>query len=55
MAIDDPDGTLERYLRAPHEVTPQLREHALRRLLEIGTEAAKADDVPRAQAALSRA
>ncbi|MFZ1863511.1 MAG: serine/threonine-protein kinase [Polyangiales bacterium] len=55
MGIDDPDGTLERYLRAPDEATPELRGHALRRLLEIGAEAAKAGDVPRAQAVLSRA
>jgi serine/threonine-protein kinase len=55
MGIDDPDATLERYLKSPEEVALELREHALRRLLDIGAQAAKADDVPGAQAALSRA
>ena len=55
MGIDDPDATLERYLTSPEEVTSELRDHSLHRLLEIGADAAKAGDVPRAQAALSRA
>lgn len=55
MGIDDPDATLERYLTSPDEVASELRDHALHRLLEVGAEAAKAGEVPRAQAALSRA
>ena len=55
MGVDDPDATLERYLRDPAGVTVELRERSLARLLEIGARAAKAGDVPTAQAALSRA
>jgi len=55
MGIEDPDEALERYLKSPGEVASELRDRSLRRLLEIGADAAKAGDVPRAQAALSRA
>ena len=55
MGIDDPDELLARYLSNPTEVAEQLKAHALRALLGIGTDAAKADDIPKAQAALSRA
>ncbi len=55
MGIDDPDELLARYLSNPTEVALQLETQALRRLLSIGAEAAKADDIAKAQAALSRA
>ncbi len=55
MGIDDPDAELERYLHDPALVSQELRSKSLGRLLAIGTESAKAGDVPRAQAALSRA
>lgn len=55
MGIDDPDELLARYLSNPTEVAEQLEAQALRMLLGIGTNAAKADDIPKAQAALSRA
>jgi serine/threonine protein kinase len=54
MGIADPDETLARYLRSPAAVTAELRVQSLARLLDIGAHAAKEDDVPRAQAALSR-
>lgn len=54
MGVEDPDETLERYLRSPQEVKAELRESTMRCLLEIGGKAAKTGDVPRAQAALSR-
>jgi serine/threonine-protein kinase len=55
MGVDDPDETFARYLKSPDEVTDELRERSLDRLLEIGGSAAKTGDIPRAQAALSRA
>jgi serine/threonine protein kinase len=55
MHLDDPSATLESYLCSPREVTLRLRQQALSRLLQIGAEAAKAGDVPKAQSALSRA
>lgn len=55
MGIDDPDETLARYLSKPSEVAEQLKTQALQVLLSTGAEAAKADDIPKAQAALSRA
>ena len=55
MGIDDPDELLPRYLSNPTEVAAQLKTNALRALLSIGAEAGKADDIPKAQAALSRA
>jgi serine/threonine-protein kinase len=55
MGIDDPDGMLARYLADPIEVTQELDQQSLQRLLAIGASAAKAGDVPKAQAALSRA
>jgi serine/threonine-protein kinase len=55
MGIDDPDETLARYLRAPEQVADELREASLSRLLAIGQFASKSGDVPKAQAALSRA
>ena len=54
MAIDDPDATLARYLAEPNEVAKELEQHALQRLLVLGAEAAKAGQVSKAQAALSR-
>ncbi|MCZ6807553.1 MAG: serine/threonine-protein kinase [Deltaproteobacteria bacterium] len=55
MGIDDPDETLARYLAKPTEVAEELKAQALRMLLGVGAEAAKAGDIPEAQAALSRA
>jgi len=55
MGIDDPDETLGRYLSDPDDVARELHEQSLQRLLEIGASAGKAGDVPKAQAALSRA
>ncbi len=55
MGIDDTDEALARYLRAPAEVTAELRESSLERLIALGAEASRAGDVPKAQAALSRA
>ncbi len=42
MGIDDPDETLARYLAAPNEVTEQLEQNAVQRLLVLGAAAAKA-------------
>ncbi|MEM7139004.1 MAG: serine/threonine-protein kinase [Myxococcota bacterium] len=55
MGIDDPDATLARYFAEPERVSRELEVQALQRSLRIGAEAAKADDIPKAQAALSRA
>jgi serine/threonine-protein kinase len=55
MGIDDPDEVLARYLADPIEVTQALHQDSLQRLLAIGASAAKTGDVPKAQAALSRA
>jgi len=55
MGIDDPDETFARYLKAPEQVSDELRETSLARLLAIGQLASKSGDVPKAQAALSRA
>ena len=55
MGIDDPDEMLARYLADPDQVSRELHQHSLDRLLVIGASAAKAGDVPKAQAALSRA
>lgn len=55
MAIGDPDEMLARYLGDLDGVTTELRARALQRLLTIGAEAARAGDVPKAQATLSRA
>ncbi|MDH3201626.1 MAG: serine/threonine protein kinase [Myxococcales bacterium] len=55
MGIDDPDALLARYFSDPAQVASQLETQALRRLLSIGAEAAKADNIPKAQAVLSRA
>ena len=55
MGIDDPDELLARYLANPEEVSGELHERSLQRLLEIGASAAKRGDVAKAQAALSRA
>ena len=55
MGIDDPDETLARYLKAPTKVTAELRETSLERLIAIGAQASNSGDVPKAQAALSRA
>ncbi len=55
MRIDDPDELLERYLGNPTEVASELETKALRALLSIGAEAVRGDDIPKAQAALSRA
>jgi len=55
MGIDDPDTVLARYLADPEGVTVELRQQSLGRLLSIGSEAVKAGEVPKAQAALSRA
>ena len=54
MSIDDPDETLARYLAEPSEVAKELHQHALQRLLVLGAAAAKAGEVPKAQAVLSR-
>ena len=55
MGIDDPDELLAGYLANPEEVSGELHEQSLQRLLEIGASAAKRGDVAKAQAALSRA
>jgi len=55
MGVKEPDETLARYLAHPDEVADALRQESLRRLLSIGAFAAKAGDVPKAQAALNRA
>jgi serine/threonine-protein kinase len=55
MAIDDPDETLARYLANPTEMATELHRQSLQRLLAIGASAARAGDVPKAQAVLSRA
>lgn len=54
MEIDDPDETLARYLAEPNEVTTELEENAVQRLLVLGAAAARAGQVSKAQAALSR-
>jgi len=54
MGVEQPDETLARYLSDPDEVADALRQQSLRKLLAIGAIAAKAGDVPKAQAALSR-
>jgi len=55
MGIDDPDEMLGRYLSDPDRVARELHQQSLQRLLEIGASAGKSGDVPKAQAALSRA
>jgi serine/threonine-protein kinase len=55
MGIDEPDEMLAHYLSDPKESAKELHQHSLQRLLAIGASAAKMDDVPKAQAALSRA
>ena len=55
MGIDDPGEALARYLADPSVVAQQLHQESLDRLLAIGASAAKTGDVPKAQAALSRA
>ena len=55
MGLHDPDEVLARYLADPAVVAQQLHEQSLQRLLAIGASAAKKGDVPKAQAALSRA
>lgn len=55
MAVGDPDDTLACYFADPAKVTRELEARALNRSLEIGAEAAKSNDIPRAQSALSRA
>jgi len=55
MGIEHPDETLARYLAEPDEVADGLRRQSLGRLLAIGASSAKGSDVPKAQAALSRA
>ena len=55
MGVDDPDATLARYLVDPTAVTAELEVQSLGKLLAIGASGAKSGDVPRAQAALSRA
>ena len=55
MGINDPDEMLARYLSDPEAVSRELHEQSLERLLTVGASAAKAGDVPKAQAALSRA
>jgi hypothetical protein len=55
MGIDEPDEMLARYLADPAVVARQLHEQSLQKLLVIGASAAKRGDVPKAQAALSRA
>jgi len=54
MAIGDPDETLARYLAEPNEVAEELEQHVVQRLLVLGAAAAKAGQVSKAQAALSR-
>jgi serine/threonine-protein kinase len=55
MGIDDLDEILARYLANPDEVSGELHQQSLQRLLAIGASAAKAGNVSKAQAALSRA
>ncbi len=55
MGIDDPDQMLAAYLADPANVAQQLHQQSLERLLVVGAASAKAGDVPKAQAALSRA
>ena len=55
MEIADVDATLAHFLGSPDEVAEELRARSLRGLLAVGHAAAKAGDVPKAQAALSRA
>ncbi|MGB8331122.1 MAG: serine/threonine-protein kinase [Polyangiales bacterium] len=55
MDVERPEETLARYLANPNEVSEALRHQSLRKLLSIGAFAAKTGDVPKAQAALSRA
>ena len=55
MGIDDPDEMLARYLTDPEEVSREVHHQSLEMLLAIGAAATKAGDVPKAQAALSRA
>jgi len=55
MGIDDPDETLARYLPDPNAVGRELEAESLERLLALGASAAKAGDVSKAQATLSRA
>ena len=55
MGIDDPNEMLARYLADPEEVSREVHHQSLEMLLAIGAAAAKAGDVPKAQAALSRA
>jgi len=55
MGIDDPNEMLARYLADPEEVSREVHHQSLEMLLAIGATAAKAGDVPKAQAALSRA
>jgi serine/threonine-protein kinase len=55
MGVTDPDETLARYLSAPDEVTAELREQSLQRLLILGAKAARAGNVAKAQWVLSRA
>jgi serine/threonine protein kinase len=55
MGVEDPDETFAHYLRDPEEVSAELRDRSLHRLLAMGASAAKAGDVPKAQSALSRA
>jgi serine/threonine-protein kinase len=54
MEIEDPDETLERYLRNPGVAAAALRERSVDRLIEIGEAAARTGDVPKTQAAMSR-
>jgi hypothetical protein len=54
MGIDDPDAMLARYLKAPNEAGSKLDAEVLQTLLAKGAAAAKAGDVSRAQAVLSR-
>ncbi len=55
MGIDDPNEVLARYLADPAVVTQELHQQSLDRLLAIGASASRTGDVPKAQAALSRA
>ncbi len=55
MGIDDPDEMLARYLASPADVGQELHRQSLQRLLASGASAARSGDVPKAQAALSRA
>ena len=55
MGVDDPDEAFARYLSDPGGFATELRGRSLERLLNIGAKASKAGNVPRAQAALSRA